>query len=130
MADEFKKDQGIDLRKDKQAMQRLREAAEKAKIELSNVVQTIINLPFITADAEGPKHLDVSLTRAKFEELTRDLVERTEEPFKRALTDAGIKAEDDRRDHPGRRLDPHAGRAGTGQAARRRQGAEPERQPG
>ncbi|MDQ2798737.1 MAG: molecular chaperone DnaK, partial [Armatimonadota bacterium] len=94
VADEFKKDQGIDLRKDKQAMQRLREAAEKAKIELSNVVQTTINLPFITADAEGPKHLDVSLTRAKFDELTRDLVQRTEEPFKRALSDAGIKAEE------------------------------------
>ncbi len=94
VADEFKKDQGIDLRKDKQAMQRLREAAEKAKIELSNVVQTSINLPFITADAEGPKHLDVNLTRAKFDELTRDLVTRTEEPFKRALGDAGIKAEE------------------------------------
>jgi molecular chaperone DnaK len=94
VADEFKKDQGIDLRKDKQAMQRLREAAEKAKIELSNVVQTSINLPFITADAEGPKHVDVNLTRAKFEDLTRDLVQRTEEPFKRALADAGIEAKD------------------------------------
>jgi molecular chaperone DnaK len=94
VADEFKKDQGIDLRKDKQAMQRLREAAEKAKIELSNVVQTSINLPFITADAEGPKHLDVNLTRAKFEDLTKDLVERTVEPFKRALSDAGIEAKD------------------------------------
>ncbi len=92
VADEFKKEQGIDLRKDKQAMQRLREAAEKAKIELSNVVQTTLNLPFITADAEGPKHLDVSLSRAKFDELTRDLVQRTEEPFKRALADAGIDA--------------------------------------
>jgi molecular chaperone DnaK len=94
VADEFKKDQGIDLRKDKQAMQRLREAAEKAKIELSNVVQTSINLPFITADAEGPKHLDVSLTRAKFEEMTRDLLNRTVEPFNRALKDAGIEAKD------------------------------------
>jgi len=94
VADEFKKDQGIDLRKDKQAMQRLREAAEKAKVELSNVVQTTINLPFITADAEGPKHLDVALSRAKFDELTRDLVKRTEEPFKRALADAGIEAKD------------------------------------
>jgi molecular chaperone DnaK len=94
VADEFKKEQGIDLRKDKQAMQRLREAAEKAKIELSNVVQTSINLPFITADAEGPKHLDVNLTRAKFDELTRDLVARTEGPFKRSLEDAGIKAEE------------------------------------
>ncbi len=94
VADEFKRDQGIDLRKDKQAMQRLREAAEKAKIELSNVVQTNINLPFITADAEGPKHLDVSLSRAKFEELTRDLVDRTQEPLKRALADAKIEAKD------------------------------------
>jgi len=94
VADEFKREQGIDLRKDKQAMQRLREAAEKAKIELSNVVQTNINLPFITADAEGPKHLDVSLSRAKFEELTRDLVDRTQEPLKRALADAKIEAKD------------------------------------
>ncbi len=93
-ADEFKKEQGIDLRKDKQAMQRLREAAEKAKIELSNVVTTNINLPFITADAEGPKHLDVTLSRAKFDDLTRDLVARTEEPFKRSLADAGIEAKD------------------------------------
>ena len=94
IADEFKKEQGIDLRKDKQAMQRLREAAEKAKIELSNVVQTAINLPFITADAEGPKHLDINLTRAKFDDLTRDLVQKTEEPFKRALSDAGLEAKD------------------------------------
>ena len=94
VADEFKREQGIDLRKDKQAMQRLREAAEKAKIELSNVVQTNINLPFITADAEGPKHLDVSLSRAKFDELTRDLVDRTQEPLKRALADAKIEAKD------------------------------------
>ena len=94
VADEFKKDQGIDLRRDKQAMQRLREAAEKAKVELSNVVQTNINLPFITADAEGPKHLDVALSRAKFDELTRDLVERTVEPMKRALADAKIEAKD------------------------------------
>ncbi len=94
VSEEFRKDQGIDLRKDKQAMQRLREAAEKAKVELSNVVQTTINLPFITADADGPKHLDVGLSRAKFDELTRDLVTRTEEPFKRALADAGIEAKD------------------------------------
>ncbi len=94
VAEEFRKDQGIDLRKDKQAMQRLREAAEKAKVELSNVVTTTINLPFITADADGPKHLDVALSRAKFDELTHDLVTRTEEPFKRALADAGIDAKD------------------------------------
>ena len=94
VAEEFRKESGIDLRKDKQAMQRLREAAEKAKVELSNVVQTTINLPFITADADGPKHLDVGLSRAKFDELTRDLVARTEGPFKTALTDAGIEAKD------------------------------------
>lgn len=94
VAEEFRKDQGIDLRKDKQAMQRMREAAEKAKVELSNVVQTTINLPFITADADGPKHLDVGLSRAKFDELTRDLVARTEGPFKTALADAGIEAKD------------------------------------
>jgi molecular chaperone DnaK len=93
IAEEFKKDQGIDLRKDKQAMQRLREAAEKAKIELSSVVQTNVNLPFITADAEGPKHLDLNLTRAKFDDLTKDLVERTAEPFSRALRDADLKPE-------------------------------------
>jgi len=94
VADEFKKDQGIDLRKDKQAMQRLREAAEKAKIELSSAVQTNINLPFITADAEGPKHLDLALTRAKFNDLTRDLVEKTINSFNSALNDAGTKPED------------------------------------
>jgi molecular chaperone DnaK len=93
VADEFKKDSGIDLRKDRQALQRLREAAEKAKIELSTVVQTNISLPFITADQEGPKHLDVPLTRAKFEDLTRDLVERTVGPFNKAMEDAKIPSE-------------------------------------
>jgi len=92
IADEFKKQQGIDLRNDRQALQRLREAAEKAKIELSTVVQTSINLPFITADQEGPKHLDITLTRAKFDELTRDLVERTKEKFESALKAAGVTA--------------------------------------
>jgi molecular chaperone DnaK len=92
IAEEFMKDQGIDLRKDRQALQRLREAAEKAKIELSTVVQTSINLPFITADQEGPKHLDMTLTRAKFNELTHDLVERTREKFNTVLKEAGIKA--------------------------------------
>jgi molecular chaperone DnaK len=91
IAEEFMKDQGIDLRKDRQALQRLREAAEKAKIELSTVVQTSINLPFITADQEGPKHLDMTLTRAKFNELTHDLVERTREKFNTVLKEAGIK---------------------------------------
>ncbi len=90
LADGFKKDNGIDLRNDKMAMQRLKEAAEKAKIELSGVAQTNINLPFITADATGPKHLDMSLTRAKFDELTADLVEKTMEPLRKALSDAGL----------------------------------------
>ncbi|MBN1457891.1 MAG: molecular chaperone DnaK [Armatimonadetes bacterium] len=94
VADEFQKQQGIDLRKDRQALQRLREAAEKAKVELSSMVQTSINLPFITADQEGPKHLDMNLTRAKFEELTQDLLERMVAPFEQALSDAKLKAGD------------------------------------
>ena len=91
---EFKKAEGIDLRNDKAAMQRLKEAAEKAKIELSGVTTTAINLPYITANAEGPKHLDVDLTRAKFNELTADLVERTLKPVNQAMADAGLKASD------------------------------------
>ncbi|HEY65188.1 MAG TPA: molecular chaperone DnaK [Caldilineae bacterium] len=91
---EFKKDQGIDLSNDRQALQRLREAAEKAKIELSTLTETEINLPFITADASGPKHLQMKLTRSKFEQLTEDLVERCRGPFERALQDAGITAQD------------------------------------
>jgi len=94
LADEFKKENGIDLRNDKMAMQRLKEAAEKAKIELSGVLTTNINLPFITADASGPKHLDVTLTRAKFEELIEDLVQKTIEPMKSALNDAGLSPSD------------------------------------
>jgi molecular chaperone DnaK len=90
LVDQFRRDQGIDLSKDKQAMQRLTEAAEKAKIELSSVVQTTINLPFITADQEGPKHLDYTLTRAKFEELTSDLTDRCVGPFKNAIADAKL----------------------------------------
>ena len=93
LADEFKKDNGIDLRNDRMAMQRLKEAAEKAKIELSGVLQTNINLPFITADASGPKHLDITLTRAKFDELTHDLVEMTMEPARKALADAGLTSD-------------------------------------
>jgi molecular chaperone DnaK len=87
---EFRKEQGLDLSGDKQAMQRLTEAAEKAKVELSSVVQTTINLPFITADQNGPKHLDFTLTRAKFEELTSDLTDRTVQPFKNAIADAKL----------------------------------------
>ena len=94
LCDEFKKTEGIDLRNDKQAMQRLKEAAEKAKCELSSVVQTNINLPFITADATGPKHLDINLTRAKFEELSHDLLERCKTPVERAIKDAGISKSD------------------------------------
>ena len=93
LVEEFKKEQGIDLSTDKMAMQRLKEAAEKAKIELSGVGQTNINLPFITADATGPKHLDVTLTRAKFEELIRDLIEATTGPVNQALKDAGLTAD-------------------------------------
>ncbi len=92
LADEFKKDQGIDLRNDKLALQRLKEAAEKAKIELSSATQTEINLPFITADASGPKHLTLKLTRAKLEALVDDLIQRTVAPCKQALKDAGVSA--------------------------------------
>jgi len=92
LADEFQKEQGIDLRKDKLALQRLKEAAEKAKIELSSTTQTEVNLPFITADASGPKHLTMKLTRAKFEALVDDLIQKTVEPCRKALKDAGISA--------------------------------------
>ena len=94
MAEDFQKENNIDLRKDKMAAQRLKEAAEKAKIELSSATSTNINLPFITADANGPKHLDMTLTRAKFNELTADLVDRTMAPVRKALADAGLKASD------------------------------------
>jgi molecular chaperone DnaK len=91
LADEFKKQEGIDLRKDKQAMQRLKEAAEKAKCELSGMIEANISLPFITADANGPKHLEIALTRAKYEDLTRDLVERCRKPIEQAISDAKLK---------------------------------------
>ena len=94
LADEFRKDTGIDLRNDKMAAQRLKEAAEKAKIELSGVMQTSINLPFITVDATGPKHLDMTLSRAKFDELTHDLVEATMGPVRQALADSGLAPSD------------------------------------
>ena len=93
-ADEFKREQGIDLRQDRQALQRLREAAEKAKIELSTVMETEINLPYITADANGPKHLQLKLSRAKFDQMTQHLLDRTKAPFENALRDAGLKASD------------------------------------
>ncbi len=92
--EEFKKEQGIDLSKDKMAIQRINEAAEKAKIELSTATETEINLPFITADASGPKHLNLKLTRAKLESLVQDLIDKTEEPCRQALKDAGLKPED------------------------------------
>ncbi|MFZ5810111.1 MAG: molecular chaperone DnaK [Chloroflexota bacterium] len=94
VADEFKREHGIDLRTDRQALQRLREAAEKAKIELSSVMETEINLPYITADASGPKHLQLKLTRSKFEQLSEDLVARLRGPFNAALNDAGLKPSD------------------------------------
>ncbi len=94
LAEEFKKEQGIDLRQDKMALQRLKEGAEKAKCEISSTMQTEINLPFITADATGPKHLNMTLTRSRFEQLAGHLVERTIEPMKKALADAGFKAGD------------------------------------
>jgi len=92
LIEEFKKQNSIDLRQDRQALQRLKEAAEKAKIELSSVMQTEINLPYLTADATGPKHLVLTMTRAKLEQLTADLIDRTLEPVRRALSDAGLKA--------------------------------------
>lgn len=92
VAEEFKKDQGLDIKQDRQALQRLREAAEKAKIELSSMMETEINLPYITADANGPKHLQLRLTRARFEQLTKDLLERCRKPFEAALKDAGLQA--------------------------------------
>src|SRR3954466_1276819 len=94
LAEEFQRAEGIDLRKDPQALQRLFEAAEKAKVELSSVTQTTVNLPFITADANGPKHLNMAITRAKFEDLTSDLVERCLGPVERAMSDAKVTAND------------------------------------
>ena len=94
LAEEFQREQGIDLRKDNMALQRLKEGAEKAKCELSTAMQTDINLPFITSDASGPKHLNVNLTRAKLEQITDDLVERSLEPCRKAIADAGLSASD------------------------------------
>ena len=129
LADEFKKENGIDLRSDRLALQRLKDAAEKAKIELSSAQQTEVNLPFITADASGPKHLTIKITRAKLESLVDDLIQKTIGPVKQALKDAGVTAQPDRRSHPGRRHDPHAQGAGSGEGAVR-QGAAQGRQSG
>ena len=123
IADEFMKENGgIDLRKDKMALQRLKEAAEKAKIELSGMTTSNINLPFITADANGPKHFDATLTRAKFNELTADLVEATIQPTKQALSDAGLTPSQISKVLSGRRLNENSSRSGScteiyGQAA-------------
>ena len=108
LADEFKKEQGIDLRNDRLALQRLKEAAEKAKIELSSSMQTDVNLPFITADQHGPKHLNIKLTRAKLEALVEDLIQRTIGPCRNALEGRRPEGFRDRRSDPGRRHDPHA----------------------
>ena len=125
---EFKKSEGIDLSKDRMALQRLKEGAEKAKIELSTAMETEINLPFVTADQTGPKHLQVKLTRAKLEQLVDDLLQRTMAPVKQALADAGVDPDEDRRGRAGRRLDAHAEGAAAG-ARVLRQGAAQGRQP-
>ena len=129
LADEFKGEQGIDLRNDPQALQRLFEAAEKAKVELTSVTQTQVNLPFVTADASGPKHLTATLTRSTFEQLTADLVERCLGPGQAGDDRRQGDRERPRRGHPGRRLDPDPGRAGAGAPPDRRQGPEHDRQP-
>ena len=128
LAEEFKKQQGIDLRNDRLALQRLREAAESAKIELSSTLETNVNLPFITADQNGPKHLDVKLTRAKLESLVDDLIQRTIGPCEAALKDSGLQVRQHRGSGPCRRHDAHAEGAGSGEELLR-QGPAPGRQP-
>ena len=129
LAAEFKKTDGIDLAKDRMALQRLKEGAEKAKIELSTAIETEINLPFVTADQTGPKHLQIKLTRAKLEQLVDDLLQRTMAPVKQALADAGVDPEEDRRSRARRRLDAHAESAAD-RARVLRQGAAQGREPG
>ena len=129
LAEQFQKESGVDVRQDPLAMQRLKEAAEKAKIELSSTQQTDINLPYITADASGPKHLNIKLTRAKLESLVEDLVQKTIGPCRTALKDAGLRRERHRRGHPGRRPDAHAAGAEVREGLLR-QGAAQGRQPG
>ena len=109
---EFKQEEGLDLdsKGNEMALQRLKDAAEKAKIELSTTIETEINLPFVTADASGPKHLVRKLTRAKLEQLVEDLIERSLEPCKKAMTDAGVTVERHRRSGAGGRADAHAAR--------------------
>ena len=130
IADEFKKEQGIDLRKDQMALQRLKEAAEKAKKDLSFQAQADINLPFITADQNGPKHLTMTITRSQFERLTDHLFERLRGPVLKALEDAKLKAIGHRRGGAGRRRDPHAARPADRQGDLRQgaaQGGQPRR---
>ena len=129
LVQEFKKETGVDVSKDQMALQRLKEAAEKAKIELSTVLETEINLPFLTADASGPKHMNVKLTRARFEQMVADILERAIGPCKQAMADAGVTPAADRRSGPGGRLHAHAEGAAAG-ARSVRQGAEQEREPG
>ena len=129
ICEEFRREQGIDLKQDRMALQRLKEASEKAKMELSNVVQTEVNLPFITADASGPKHLSMNLTRAKLEQLVGDLIERTASPCRQAPSRRRPHPRPDRRSGHGGRHDPHAGRSGEGQGSVQ-QGAAPGSQPG
>ncbi len=111
LADEFKKESGIDLRGDKMALQRLKESAEKAKIELSSTTETDINLPFVTADASGPKHLNIKLSRAKLEALVADLIDKLVAPCEICIKDAGHRQEQDRRSHSRRRHDSYAARS-------------------
>ena len=122
LVSEFKRTEGVDLSGDKVAMQRLKEAAEKAKIELSGVTSTNINLPYITADATGPKHLDMTLTRAKFNELTAHLVEATAGPVRQAMSDAGLSRQRPGQGPDGGRLQPYPRRAGDGEEAHRQGG--------
>ena len=121
---DFRQETGIDLTKDRMALQRLRDAAERAKVELSSVMETEINLPFITADASGPQHLVKSLSRARLEQLVTGLINRTEGPCRQALTDAGLKYRRHRRCDPGGRHDPHAGGPRKGEGTLR-SGAQP-----
>ena len=129
LADEFQRENNIDLRKDPQALQRLFEAAEKAKVELSSVTQTQVNLPFVTADANGPKHLTMTINRSKFEELTARSGGALHGPGQAGDGRRQGDGQRHRRGHPGRRVDPHPRRAGPGPPAHRRQGPEHDRQP-
>ena len=129
LVDTFRKNEGIDLSSDRQAMQRLTEAAEKAKIELSTMVQTNINLPFITADASGAKHMDVTLTRADFEQMTSDLTDRLVEPVKKALADANIDTASSMKSLWSA-VHAHARRAGAGEETHRQSAAQPIGEPG